>query len=378
MRGADLRHVDLHDLPLARLQGGLWWDVTEEQRIKTAVFAEDANLSGAQLQQAHLSEAHLKKANLRNAQLQRAKLGNADLKEADLTWAQLELADLTGAQLQGAKLSWVNLEQASLAKAQLEGAILNNAQLQGTKLYGTHLEGADLCRAQLQDVDLDDAFFGGNQGIGPRLADVKWKDTNLAVVHWSQVTLLSDEYWVRQKRQNGKAKDKKTRLREYEGAVRANRQLAVALQAQGLNEVASRLIYRAQILQRGVLWYQIFQSGAKIRQRLRGLGTWLFSWFLFLIAGYGYRPSRSFLAYLLVISGFASAYYVFGHTVGPTLSPLGAFVFSMTSFHGRGFFPGNNISLDDPLTVLAALEALVGLIIEVMFIATLTQRFFDR
>ncbi|HEY1354054.1 MAG TPA: hypothetical protein VGF67_30965 [Ktedonobacteraceae bacterium] len=48
----------------------------------------------------------------------------------------------------------------------------------------------------------------------------------------------------------------------------------------------------------------------------------------------------------------------------------------MTSFHRRGFLPGNNISLSDPLTVLAALEALVGLIIEVTFIATLTQRFF--
>ena len=53
-------------------------------------------------------------------------------------------------------------------------------------------------------------------------------------------------------------------------------------------------------------------------------------------------------------------------------------MFSMTSFHGRGFFPGNNILLDDPLTVLAAFEALVGLIIKVTFIVTLTQRFFNR
>jgi len=41
----------------------------------------------------------------------------------------------------------------------------------------------------------------------------------------------------------------------------------------------------------------------------------------------------------------------------------------MTSFHGRGFFPGG-IQLDDPLTVLAALEAFVGPLIEVTFIAT--------
>jgi hypothetical protein len=49
----------------------------------------------------------------------------------------------------------------------------------------------------------------------------------------------------------------------------------------------------------------------------------------------------------------------------------------MTSFHGRGFFPGG-IGLDDPLTVLAAIEAFVGLLIEVTFIATLTQRLFGK
>ena len=39
---------------------------------------------------------------------------------------------------------------------------------------------------------------------------------------------------------------------------------------------------------------------------------------------------------------------------------LGSVVLSMTSFHGRGFFPGG-IGLDDPLTMLAAIEAFVDL-----------------
>jgi hypothetical protein len=79
----------------------------------------------------------------------------------------------------------------------------------------------------------------------------------------------------------------------------------------------------------------------------------------------------------MVITTFATAYYVIGHAVGPAMSPLGSFVFSMTSFHGRGFFPGG-IGLDDPLTVLAALEAFVGLLLEVTLIATLTQRLFRK
>ena len=41
---------------------------------------------------------------------------------------------------------------------------------------------------------------------------------------------------------------------------------------------------------------------------------------------------------ILTITGFATTYLILGHVVGPPLSPLGAFVFSVTSFHGRGFF----------------------------------------
>jgi len=78
-----------------------------------------------------------------------------------------------------------------------------------------------------------------------------------------------------------------------------------------------------------------------------------------------------------VILTIATTFFIIGHTVGPVLSPLGSFVFSMTSFHGRGFFPGG-ITLDDPLTVVAAFEAFIGLLIEVTFIATLTQRLFGK
>lgn len=40
-------------------------------------------------------------------------------------------------------------------------------------------------------------------------------------------------------------------------------------------------------------------------------------------------------------------------------------------------FPGG-IKLDDPLTVLAAFEAFIGLLIEVTFIATFTRRLFGQ
>ena len=137
------------------------------------------------------------------------------------------------------------------------------------------------------------------------------------------------------------------------------------------------------MIQDYVVWGQ---DRISLGKRARALGGWLFSWFLFLLAGYGYKPLRSFLAYVLVIAGFATAYYLFGlhdlvgphHLPGPHyLSWYEAVVVSMTAFHGRGFFVGT-FSPGDPQAFVAAIEAFFGLLIEVTFIATLTQRLFSR
>jgi hypothetical protein len=264
--------------------------------------------------------------------------------------------------LEGADLSWAHLERASLSVARLEGAWLRQ----------THLEGADLNRAHLEGAKLTGASFDKTSRLhgavltGAALDQVTFDNVNLTVVNWSRVPMLGDEATARKAQAaNGTPKNAETRRTEFAAAVRANRVLAVTLRGQGLNEDADKYAYRAQVLQRQLLRRQ----GKRVRA--------LFSAFLDMLAGHGYRPERTLMAYLLAILGFGTAYYFIGQAVGPHLSPLSAFVFSMTSFHGRGFFPGG-IALDDPITVLAALEAFVGLVIEVSFIATFTQRFFAR
>ncbi len=409
VRGADIQQADLRRLPLTRLRGGLTFDegrkATEEQRNSAVVLMRGADLREAQLEGASLNEAQLKGADLREAQLEGANLSEAQLESANLfraqleganlSWAQLEGADLfraqlegadlREAQLEGANLSGANLNGANLRNALLSGADLSGAQLRGANLRGAQLEGADLFRAQLEGADLFRAqleganlseaqlkganlrkvILGDKQRIGPRLADVQWGDTNLAVVDWSQVAVLGDEREARQKKiPGGGKKEKVARLSDYQAAVRANRQLAVALQSQGLSEEAARFAYRAQHLQRIVL------------RRQRRVGSYLFSGFLDLIAGYGYRPGRTVLWYLFVIVGFAAAYFAFGH-----LPPFpDALVFSLMSFHGRGFFPSlsSETSLHNQVVEIAAIEAVVGLLIEISFIATFTQRYFGK
>jgi uncharacterized protein YjbI with pentapeptide repeats len=329
LRGADLCQINLTRLPLTNMHGALDLDertlATKEQCEMAAV-----HLEGATLQRTHL-----------------------------------EGADLYKAHLEGADLYLAHLERAYLTEAHLEGADLHGAQLARTELRQAYLGGAKFRRAHLERTNLENAVLSDEKHIGPQLADVHWIDVHLSVVNWTNVETLDDEYKARQKMRRGEEKDREGQLREYDLAIRANRQLAAVLQTQGLNEDAARFAYRAQKLQRVIFWRQ-----GKFVQ-------YPFSLFLDLLTGYGYKPWRSFLAYLIVIIGFATSYYVLGQTVGPHLSPVGSVVFSMTSFHGRGFFPGG-IQLDDPLTILAAIEAFVGLLIEVTFIATLTRRLFGR
>ncbi len=239
----------------------------------------------------------------------------------------------------------------------LSGAILPDANLGGADLLHADLRGAILRGAFFDTrTALEGVTFSDGGALSASVADVHWDGVNLAVVDWEPVKVLGDEYRAHRSK----------KLPDYQTAVRANRQLAVALRDQGLNEQADHFAYRAQLLQR-VAWRL---SGKPLK--------YLFSLFLDLLAGYGYRPKRSIIAYLLVIAYFAFIYAALTHFLHAQPYPLAwyeALVLSVSSFHGRGFFQPVQ-SLGDPVAIAASVEAVLGLLIEISFIATFTQRFF--
>jgi uncharacterized protein YjbI with pentapeptide repeats len=424
--GAHLKEANLHRANLERA------DLTEAQlervdlgraQLKetylTGAQLEGADLGTGDLERANLRRAKLKRANLRGAQLKGANLRGADLEGADLIVAQLEEANLTGAQLKkanliGAQLKEANfgqayLNEANLTGAQLQGTDLRRAQMEGATLIGARLEGAILIGAHLAGADLRLAFFSDATALNnltlfrsehgaARLADARWGGVNLAVIAWGSLVAsgLGDEQAARNWRslpppssdvENKRSRKKQTkagrrwrdeqsatRLLTFQEAVRANRQLAAALRDQGLNEEADHFAYRAQVLQRSVF----AQQGRWFRSLLWG--------FLDLIAGHGYKPQRSIAFYVLVIAVFTGLFLLAGIGVitfglPPTeyhqLPWYEALVLSVASFHGRGFFQPVH-SPGDPIAILAAIEAVFGLFIEVAFIATFTQRFFGK
>nr|MBA3823777.1 pentapeptide repeat-containing protein [Ktedonobacterales bacterium] len=340
----------------------------------TQRFREGLNLQGADLRQTKLGGLPLARVNLSNTHLEKTNFNQAHLERANFALSQLTGANFTKAWLFDASFRQAHLEDASFTEAQMESANLYQAQCRNASFYIAHLEGAYLGQANFAQATIrrafvdaatswNDAIVWDEQHVTASLADVRWNGANLATIDWSQVRMIGDEREAHQRTdRDGKPKTRQKWLDNYRRAVRANRQLAVALRSQGMNEEADMFAYRAQACQR------------KLARRQGRWGAYLGSAFLDFLAGYGYRPLRTLFVYLVVLIGYAGAFY---SQSNGAISPLAAMIFSITSFHGRGFFPGG-LALDDGITVVAATEAIVGLVIEVSFIATFTQRFFAR
>lgn len=369
--GSDLRKANLRQANLqeAHLEGTHLGEADLEEAELREAHLEMANLNKARLRKAQLTGAYLLWTNLSEACLEEAHLQESHLEMADLRGAHLEEADLRGANLKQTNFCKAYLRGARLAGAHLERANLQQAYLERANLQGVHMEQANLQDAYLGAADLRGAFFDiatNLQGVSfgdekrghSSLVDLHWEQANLSVVNWASVPVLGDERIARQSKQ----------IHHYQEAARANHQLAVALDTQGLNDQAAYFFYRAHVLQRTI-------------QRHQGkFGRYLFSLLLDLLAGYGYYPWRSIIVYLLAVASFAIGYYGMTHAshgASYSLTWYEALVLSISAFHGRGFFqPIQN--LGDPVTILAMVEAIFGLLIEISFVAAFTQRFFGK
>jgi hypothetical protein len=191
------------------------------------------------------------------------------------------------------------------------------------------------------------------------LGDIDWSGVSLTRINWSHIPRLGDELLI------ATAKTPQDRIEALRAAARAYRGLSIALRSQGLLLQASRYRLREQQLERMALFME------------RKLLSWLGSWIMDLVAGYGERPGRIFAAYLVIICTFSGAYWYVTNYLESTLSKLSwdeSLVLSLTSFHGRGFFAGF-LSLGDWVSRIAAVEAVIGLFIELILIATFSRRF---
>jgi hypothetical protein len=375
-----------------RTRGELTWimDTRAWSGAITHLAGARVDLRHARLSPANLVGVNLYGADLSGADLHWVRLDQAGLGEADLSHANLETSYLDGAHLWEAKLT-----QASLYKAHMSGVDLRDADLRDTNLRLVKLRGAELIRTDLRGAALVGARFDAESLlIDPVLdrrvwlGDIAWSGVPLSQVSWRDVPRLGDEAaisearrprerrrpsWFHPRRRMASARARRRQITAaYTAAARAYRGLSIALRTQGLQDAASSYRLREQRLVR------------KARLREGKPFAWFGSLMLDWVAGYGERPARAFRAYVAVVLAFAAVYFsltnfdwVWFTSHSSHLAWYEALVLSLSSFHGRGFFP-QMINLGDPVAVVAALEAVMGLFIELIFIATFTQRFFAR
>jgi uncharacterized protein YjbI with pentapeptide repeats len=365
------------------------------------------NLSALHLEWAVLERANLERANLAEANMGRTSLRGTNLKGADLRGANLEGADLKGANLEGAILHMARLGGANLAKANLQGADLSVAELEDTIFHEAQLGKADLTLATFdRKSSLDDACLNH-----VTLANVIFDNTDLTGVHWGKVRKLGDELRV------GTDENRRSRGKpyNYRVAARTYRALSVVLRNQGIND-AARFHYRSEVMERKALWWDAtrqFRSWSFYRAPL-SFALWFVSWVLGFFTGYGHYISRLFLTYAGIVVAFAAIYLgviyqpVKGHRLATfpwpqTPAPISwlrgplsfclvrlpaaigdsslkhsfdMLAFSVTAFHGRGLqiLPGGQQTPNDYVIWWAGVEAVLGLLIEALFVAAFARR----
>jgi hypothetical protein len=286
-------------------------------------------------------------------------------------------ADLRGAVLRGTNLSKANLSEANLGGVNLFGANLRGARfiwanLSGADLNVADVSGADLRRAMLSaETILDKLILSTTTCLG----DVRWNGASLLRIDWGQLRhgsrlLLGDEALMSAPVQGGDNTDhastRRKRLTRTRETARAYRGLGRELKDQNLAHEASWCRLSEQRMERRMHFLQRTPGAF-----LAGIGSAI----LDLVSGYGEIPARTFMAYAVVVVGFAIAFLGIIHHFDLTHA-LDALVYSLTSFHGRGFFPGGGtLTAHDPQVVLAAFEAVFGLFIELILIATFSRRF---
>lgn len=350
---------------------------------------KDETLSRADIEWMIIAFSHEKDEQLKG--LDCINLGKADLHDIDLSglWF-IDCFRFIYANLQNAKFnsvayisssiggSFLSRERVTLPgmhvwRTQLIGADFRGANLRGASFLGadlfdcdmrdTALDGADFTDAKLIGVKLCGALFDDETRFGvwalgsgksfASLGDVHWGGVDLTSARWDTLAVLGDEEQLRQDQSDA----------TLAAVERAYRQVARQLREQGLSATADRFAYRALMFHRRVLWRQGFWS------KFASVGAQLIE----MTSGYGYMVYRAIATYVVLIVAFGLVYLLMDRG----LSLLEAVIISITAFHGRGFI-ATTFQIGSPLAVVSAVETMLGLVVEICFIASFTQRHLNR
>ena len=351
---ADLKAADLRNARLgaARLDGAMLEESDLQNADLIAVSAKGASLGGANLKGALLEDADLRGASMRFAILQGAFLENTKLERADLWGANLAGAVLTRADLRGVVLTEANLEGADLTGADLRDARLDKANMKGVKLAGADLRGATTPNVNLREAVLRNARL---QALDLSTCDVSGVHVSGA---WLERTRL-------RRGQIGGAIGEEL-AGQFDDAANGYLVLERNFADLGDGDSASWAYRRRRRMQK--------LTALQMARLRRGQGHtraalpfyFKFGRFQFVewLCDYGESPSRVLLTLVAVYLLFTLTYVATGavaHGTTPTRNPLDVASFSLSVMTTVGTLDGNLRPRDEWVSLLAGLQALLGI-----------------
>jgi uncharacterized protein YjbI with pentapeptide repeats len=419
----DLSNATLNGLRSSGIIGDpkplpLPWRLVNGYLIGPNANLRGATLDGEDLSGANLAGANLEMAGLDHCKLRAASLANSNLMNARLFRADLSESDLSGGRLAGADLRRVQLsEQTVLSGARLVTTGYSETTIEPSAL--TCLSGVRWDASPIGEIaDLSEIRRLGDDTI-PHLRRLRrWQlhhDARAdAVLRSGELSYAQLELVDPDERSDSLDVSSKYRStnpyhvyqRYINDAAASYRGLAVALRGSGNRYVARRLEYRGRQLEGRLhapyrlgrpgtvtlalgLFFSLFVGSHLAAQLVRlPHRAWQYtlqlgSSFIDLICGYGYRPLRIIRTYVLVILSFAIVYwrvaasnYSTGTGYGPPPRGWDSIAFSLIAFHGRGVIIGDIFPGKGYLVWVPALEAMLGLVIEAVFVAVIIRWLF--
>jgi hypothetical protein len=409
------------------------WLLLNELHLFLDLGGKRLSLAFADLTKVDLSCLPLEGIDMSAADLSYANLIDANLKEARLEWAKLEETRLQGADLSKAWMGGTDLRGARFnQQTRLNGTHFFTArpELSAEGEEPVRLRRTDPLRLQVAGVQWNDAqvIYVADLHKARRLGD----DSGYRFRSRSSSTPLSDIKALRDLKMAPLALlKKKSNTRrgavEYQECLQrvigAYGQFAAMLDSQGLGHISRRMRYRSRQLERRLhppfeqkessrsldarvsrisrrtAWISegsqktlrhlmcriafVFVDGLvnpfrlkleQVSYAVRHYVKTFLSVILDLMCGYGYKPVRIIVAYLLTVGVFARIYATYPPSKD---APHGwnTIWLSMIAFHGRGIV-NSTIGASSTLLWAPALEAAIGLVIEALLVAVIIRRLF--
>lgn len=275
-----------------------------------------------------------------------------------------------GCNLRGGQFQRANFSRAHLSYSDLEGANFSYANLESARLSNCRITGARFVGARLFDAKFRDNDFAGVIGLTMEsFKGLKWG--------WRPIYRMLEQY--------------------PQQCERMYRKLTGYFSSEGLLDDASWAAYRSCLMRHQLLSKQLSPSqiwttnllDSAIHEKPLKLGrvpfrqfglpyvfatlAWFRSLLLRIVMGYGEKPLRVVGNAVCAILGYAIVYYFLGAISEKTF--LASLYFSIVTFTTLGY---GDIAPHGYMRLIAASEALVGLLLSGLFIFCLGRRSVGR